>query len=69
MGRALAALMRAEHLPGPLDYEAMMPPVRTAWVRRLTGENLWLWYTFDAARLCAAALTSHPPVPMPDPTH
>jgi hypothetical protein len=38
------ALASAELLPGPLDYEILIPPVHRAWVRRIPGHNLWLFY-------------------------
>ncbi|HLM72646.1 MAG TPA: hypothetical protein VK459_08140, partial [Polyangiaceae bacterium] len=29
------AIIEAENLPGPLDYEVLIPPGRTAWCRRV----------------------------------
>lgn len=63
LGTTLAA-MSAGPLPGPLDYEAAIPPTRTAWVRRVSGCNLWVFYTFDDAEVRAVALTGSPPVPL-----
>ena len=37
-------LASAEVLPGPLDYEAIVPPVHRWWVRRVGVLNLWLYY-------------------------
>lgn len=65
-GRALAstlASLRASELPGPLDFEAMIPPVRKTWVRRVPGANLWVFYTFAANELVAVTLSASPPVP------
>src|SRR5690606_798952 len=44
VGRVVQALGRADVLPGPGDYEAAIPPTSRAWVRRVPGENLWLFY-------------------------
>lgn len=63
LASTLTAMLAAE-LPGPLDFEAMIPPTRFAWVRRVPGCNLWVFYTFDAAELRAVALTASPPVPL-----
>ena len=55
LGATIAALARATFLPRQLDYEAAIPPVSRAFVRRVPDENLWIWYRFDAsttARLC-----------------
>jgi hypothetical protein len=60
-GRALArciAPLERETLPGPGDYEAMMPPTAVYWVRRVLGAKLWLWFAFDDERspkICAAS--------------
>jgi hypothetical protein len=67
VGQALVATLRSvmtRELPGPLDYQAAIPPTRTAWVRRVTGCNLWVFYTFDDAEVRAVALTGAPPVPL-----
>ncbi|MBI4954299.1 MAG: hypothetical protein HY908_19905 [Myxococcales bacterium] len=52
-------------LPGPLDYETMMPPARVSWIRRVGGENLWVWYTFNASTVYVGPVTAQPPVPLP----
>ncbi len=51
-------------LPGPLDYEVAIPPTRFAWVRRVPGCNLWVFYSFDAEEVRAVALTASRPVPL-----
>ena len=63
LGTTLAGIAKGE-LPGPLDYEAAIPPTRTAWVRRVPGHNLWIFYTFDVAAVRAVALTGSPPIPV-----
>jgi hypothetical protein len=44
------------------DVHAMMPPTAFAWVRRVRGENLWVWYRFGDTRVSVVALTTHPPL-------
>ena len=61
--RALAA---TEELPGATDFEATLRPVGRAWVRRVKGRNLWLWYRFDDAEVMLIAVTIEPPVPLDD---
>ncbi len=41
-----------------------MPPALVVQVRRVGGENLWVWYTATDERLVVRALTNHPPVPL-----
>ena len=59
--RALAA---AERLPSPGDTSALLPPVARAFVRRVTGHNLWLWYRFTGEELAVVTMTSSPPHPV-----
>jgi hypothetical protein len=60
LGATLARLV-AGPLPGPLDFEALMPPVGVALVRRMPG-SLWLFYRFDDREVEALALTNVEPV-------
>jgi hypothetical protein len=60
----LVAKLAAEELPGPVDCQAMIPPTRTAWVRRVPGENIWLWFTFDDVAINVVTLTDSPPMPL-----
>ena len=46
--------------------EATLRPVGRAWVRRVKGRNLWLWYRFDDAEVMLIAVTTEPPVPLDD---
>jgi hypothetical protein len=65
--RALRATLRSlesDALPGPLDYRVAIPPTRLAWVRRVPGCNLWVFYTFDDAEVRPVALTATPPAPV-----
>jgi hypothetical protein len=59
-------LVAAEELPGASDFEATLRPVGRAWVRRVKGRNLWLWYRFDDAEVMLIAVTTEPPVPLDD---
>lgn len=72
--RALGAVVRAlseeDDLPGVFDAVALMPPTAGAFVRRVPGFNLWVWYTLresgDGQELVIATLTEEPPVPLLD---
>jgi hypothetical protein len=64
VARVLAELRTDETLPRPDDAQAMRPPVRTAFVRRVPGRNLWLWYTLHGDVVFAVALTADPPIPL-----
>ena len=58
------ALASAEILPGPLDYEVLIPPVRRAWVRRIPGHNLWLYYSLREDVVYVLRVGREPPVPI-----
>jgi hypothetical protein len=60
IGRTIAILCEGE-LPLLGSYEKQIPPVASAWVYRVKGENLWLWYTFDETRLYLRTVTATPP--------
>lgn len=64
VARNVRALAAADELPGPSDFEASRKPFGRAWVRRLGGRNLWLWYRFDALEVLLVAVTTDPPVPL-----
>ncbi len=66
VGRATRALAAADQLPGPGDYEAKGTPVGRAWVRRVGGRNLWLWYRFSEGEVILVTVTTDPPVPFED---
>jgi hypothetical protein len=44
LAAAIRQLAAAPSLPEPGDYEALIPPVRKAWVRTVPGAGLWLFY-------------------------
>jgi hypothetical protein len=66
VARTARALAAAEELPGPADYEAKAHPVGRAWVRRVGGRNLWLWYRFSDVEVTLVTVTTDPPVPVED---
>jgi hypothetical protein len=61
----VGALSAAETLPGPSDVRSRFAP-GYAHVRRVTGENLWIWYRFDDVHLDALTVKNEPPVPDDD---
>ena len=66
VGRTTRALAAADVLPGPMDYEAKAHPVGRAWVRRIGGRNVWLWYRFTDDEVVLVTVTTDPPVPLDD---
>jgi hypothetical protein len=64
VGATIAALSVAPVLPGPEDLEVPVPPTGRAYVRRVQGENLWLWYRATDEVLRVVTLTDQPPVPV-----
>ena len=66
VARTVPALTAAEELPGTSDFEASRKPIGRAWVRRVGGRNIWLWYRFDETEVMLVALTTEPPVPLDD---
>jgi len=61
----VAALADAAELPGPLDDETKFGPGR-AFVRRVTGRNVWILYRFDDDHVFAMSTRGQPPVPIDD---
>ena len=66
VGRTIANLAQAAELPGPADYEATRKPLGRAWVRRVGGRNLWVWYRFNDEEVILAAVSTEPPIPGDD---
>ena len=64
VGRTIRALSGAEDLPGVSDYEATGKRVGRAWVRRVGGRNLWLWFRFTEEELVLLTVSTEPPVPL-----
>jgi hypothetical protein len=58
--------MRRADLPGPQDAEALVPPVGRKWFRRVSGQNLWLYFAFSDNALIASDLSAQPPIPIDD---
>jgi hypothetical protein len=63
VARAIRSLTDATELPGASDFEATERPVGRAWVRRVSGRNLWLWYRFTEDEVLLITVTTEPPVP------
>ena len=66
VGRTTRALAAADVLPGPMDYAAKGHPAGRAWVRRVGGRNMWLWYRFTDDEVVLVTVTTDPPVPLDD---
>jgi hypothetical protein len=64
MAATIRALADADVLPSPLDVEAPIPPVSRARVRRVPGENLWLYYRLREDTLLVLFVLRTPPVPI-----
>lgn len=58
VARTVNALTAADELPGPSDFEAREKPVGRAWVRRIGGRNIWLWYRFNENEVMLLAVTT-----------
>lgn len=65
--RALFATLRAicgaSSLPGPADDRVVVPPVRTGFVRRVRGYNLWVHYSVRDDAVIFVLVVTQPPVP------
>jgi hypothetical protein len=59
----VAALASADELPGPGDDETTFG-VGRAFVRRVSGRNVWVLYRFDERRVFALTVRDQPPVPI-----
>ncbi len=60
---AVAALADAAELPGAGDDETTFGPGR-AFVRRVSGRNVWILYRFDDVHMFALTTRGEPPVPV-----
>ena len=63
LGAVIASLGRDE-LPGPADFETIMPKTLRVWARRLSIANLWLYYSFDADEVRVLTVVGVPPMPI-----
>ncbi len=59
----VAALASADQLPGPGDDETTFG-VGRAFVRRVTGRNIWILYRIDDDHVFAMTVRDAPPVPV-----
>jgi hypothetical protein len=67
IARTIRSLTDASELPGPADFEAVATPQGRAWVRRIAGRNLWLWYRFNDDEVILVTVTTEPPLPVDEP--
>jgi hypothetical protein len=49
-------------LPGPMDFRTAVPDVDTAWVRRVPGASLWVYYSFTDDELTVWSLNNREPI-------
>jgi hypothetical protein len=63
VARTVRALADASELPGKSDFEAAVRRIGRAWVRRVSRQNLWVWYRLREDELVLVTVTSDPPVP------
>lgn len=72
VGATIRAIATAEKLPTEFDSVALIPPTRRAWVRRVRGENLWIYFLprVDAETgtetVMLISIVSSPPDPVDD---
>lgn len=59
----VAVLANADDLPGAGDDETKFGPGR-AFVRRVSGRNVWILYRFDDDHVYAMTTRGQPPVPV-----
>ncbi len=65
MFAAIGGLAKADRLPGVAHGETRFAPTR-AFVRRVTGQNVWILYRFDGEHLYVMTARGEPPVPVDD---
>jgi hypothetical protein len=58
----IGAIADSDPLPGPADFETEFAPGR-AHVRRVSGQNLWVLYRFDAVHVDVLTVRRDPPIP------
>jgi hypothetical protein len=61
----VAALAGTDELPGPGDDETSFGPGR-AFVRRVSGRNVWILYRFDDQHVYVMTTRGQPPIPIDD---
>jgi hypothetical protein len=61
VGKTIDAIARASEIPGPGDIDAIIPPTQHAYVRRVPGCALWIWYQASDTDLWLLSLTNVPP--------
>ena len=63
VAQTVRGLADAGELPGPSDFESTIRQIGKAWVRRVPGRNLWVWYQVGDEEVVLVTVTSDPPVP------
>ena len=64
VARVIAVLGEADDLPSPGDARALIPPTSEAFVRRVPGRNLWIWYRVSGDVSYLVHVSSEPPIPI-----
>ncbi len=41
-----------------------MPPTARYWFRRVPGQNLWIYFSFDDVTVYLVTLSAKPPIPL-----
>lgn len=64
LGATIRAICEAGELPGPQDQDVPIPPIAKAYVRRVPGMNLWLYYDLRGEEVVILWVRQAPPVPI-----
>lgn len=66
--RATLRDLQFDELPGVADYEALLSPpaVGVAWVRQVTGHQLWILYRIDGIHVALCQIAERTPVRVDD---
>jgi hypothetical protein len=60
---AVGTLSHSTELPSPMDGETRFAPGK-AYVRRVTGHNVWVLYRFDEGHVFIMTARGEPPMPI-----
>lgn len=61
LAATVAALLADASLPGPQDVPTIIPPGLAVYVRRVPGDNLWVWFKLTVGELVLVTATDTPP--------
>ncbi len=65
VGRAVARLAECATLPAVHDAKVLVPPTSHAFVRRVQGRNIWLWFRIVRGGVVQVIhVSSDPPIPL-----